>query len=215
MEIKLLRIWHKIVRAGTINRISRFHTLRGDLIPLTEILLIPSEMLLRIFQVHRKGPWLPRSAIKALDKCFKKGSVRSVLEIGGGSSSKFFAARSSSLITIEENPAYADSIKKDLSNTECDFHLIQCETETWLNQLQKQDTEYDLILIDGATDAVRKKCLIKLAKIYKNAIIILDNSDREIFRGVEYEVQATKIARYTGVLRNPFQASETTFFWFK
>jgi hypothetical protein len=94
MERKLLRIWHKIVRAGTINRISRFHTLRGDLIPLTEILLIPLEMLLRTFQVHRKGPWLPRSAIKALDKCFEKGSVRNVLEIGGGGSSKFFAARS-------------------------------------------------------------------------------------------------------------------------
>ena len=72
--------------------------------------------------------------------------------------------------------------------------------------------KYGLILIDGATDEVRKKCLIKLAEIYKNAIIVLDNSDREIFLGVECEVRATKIARYTGVLRNPFQASETTFF---
>ena len=210
-----MKIWHKIVRAGTINRISRFHTLRGNLVPLTEILLIPSEILFRIFHVHRKGPWLPRSAVKALNECIKKGSVKHVLEIGGGGSSKFFADRCLSLITIEEDPTYAESIQKQLLNTECDFRLIQCETEIWLNQLDKQDTEYDLILIDGATDEVRKKCLIKLAEIYKNAIIVLDNSDREIFRGVEYEVRATKIARYTGVLRNPFQASETTFFWFK
>ncbi len=91
---------NKLLRAGDVDRISRFHTLRGELIPFKEILLIPVELGLRFFQVHRSGPWLPKKAICALNKILHEGANKNVLEIGGGSSSKFFSNRCSKLVTI-------------------------------------------------------------------------------------------------------------------
>ena len=206
---------NKLLRAGDVNRISRFHTLRGELIPFKEILLIPVELVLRFFQVHRSGPWLPKKAIYALNEILHEGANKKVLEIGGGSSSKFFSNRCSKLVTIEEDLMWGVVIKKQIQNRNCDFQLVLTDTEDWLNQLEKDGTEYDLILIDGASDEVRKKCLVKLSIMYKSAVIVLDNSDRNTFRDIESRVKPVKTVRFNGLLRNPFQAYETTFFWFK
>jgi predicted O-methyltransferase YrrM len=206
---------NKLLRAGDVDRISRFHTLRGELIPFKEILLIPVELALRFFRVHRSGPWLPKKAICALNEILHEGANKNVLEIGGGSSSKFFSNRCSKLVTIEEDPTWGEVIKKQIQNRNCDFQLVLTDTEDWLNQLEKDGTEYDLILIDGASDEVRKKCLVKLSIMYKSAVIVLDNSDRNTFRDIESRVKPVKTVRFNGLLRNPFQADETTFFWFK
>ena len=172
-------------------------------------------MVLRFFQVHRSGPWLPKKAIYALNEILHEGANKNVLEIGGGSSSKFFSNRCSKLVTIEEDLTWGEVIKKQIQNRNCDFQLVLTDTEDWLNQLEKDGTEYDLILIDGASDEVRKKCLVKLSIMYKSAVIVLDNSDRNTFRDIESRVKPVKTVRFNGLLRNPFQADETTFFWFK
>jgi predicted O-methyltransferase YrrM len=137
-----------------------------------------------------------------------------ILEIGGGRSSRYFARRVSSLTTIEEDKHWATRIAEMVSDENCNFEIEVTSVESWLLTRNKTNMNFDLVLIDGSTDAVRKKAIERLPSLNPAAVYILDNSDREIFNNLDFVVKPTKVLRKHGLVRHPFQATETTFYWF-
>ena len=207
-------LMNKLLRAGDLSRNSRFHTLRGQLIPISEIITIPLELTLRILRLYRKGPWLCRPAIRVMNQLITNNEQTRMLEIGGGRSSRYFARRVSFLTTIEEDKDWATRIVQMVSDENCNFEIEVTSVESWLLTRNKTNMNFDLVLIDGSTDAVRKKAIERLPSLNPAAVYILDNSDRKIFNDLDFVLEPTKVLRKHGLVRHPFQATETTFYWF-
>ncbi len=205
----------KIFRANDTKRISRFHTLRGDLIPASDLFQVPLEMLMRLSGRHRGGPWLSKSAVSLLQKILSDNPGLRVLEIGGGSSTQFFAKYAKYLYTIEDDLEWANKITKMMINVECEFHMEVTNLDVWLNNNAHLFNNFDLVLIDGSSDILRKKAIETISHKNPKAVYVLDNSDREIFNSLNFQVQPTKVIRRYGLVRHPFQATETTFYWFR
>jgi hypothetical protein len=204
----------KVVRAGDETRRTRFHTLRGDLIPKKEIVTAPFELILRLFGLERKGPWLSKSAVHEISKLLRNGKNTRVLEIGGGKSTLYFAKHSSFLMTIEEDSEWARKIESQMPKSGKLFQLVNVDLTLWLNSRTKDNMDFDIVLIDGGSDEARKRTLELLPSLNPKAIYILDNSDRPIFKEINFTMQPKSIIRHIGLIRHPFQATETTFFFF-
>ncbi len=209
-----MKISSRVVRAGNQQRISRFHTLRGELIPGNELLTVPIELLLRVIGVQRKGPWLSKSAVKELSRLLGHGKDKKVLEIGGGKSTRFFSKRTSFLLTIEEDSQWASQIIKENSKDLSKFQLINANLTEWLQTRTEQNMNFDIVLIDGGTDEARKKTLETLSALNPKPIYVLDNSDRLIFSRLKFTYEPKRVIRHLGLIRHPFQATETTFYFF-
>lgn len=206
-------IANKILRAGDKARISRFHTLRGDLIPIREILTLPVEIILRLVGIKRRGPWLCKNAIRELSEALKDGNKR-VLEIGGGKSTSYFLQRASFLMTIEDDPIWASRIRLKTNANERQFEMLISSLDEWLPSRTKLNMDFDIVLIDGGSDTMRRKALEILPVLNPSAIYVLDNSDRQIFDRINFSIYPKKIVRHFGMVRHPFQATETTFYYF-
>lgn len=209
-----MRILIKIFKSGERDRVSRIHTLRGELIPVSDILLFPYDLALRILGIRRKSPWLSRQAIRQLKSIVEYLPELRVLEIGGGQSSRYFSDHAVSLLTIEENGEWAKKIK-GMVNPACNFNLEIGDTEKWLLTRNSTNLPFDIVLIDGATDVVRKKALEILPTLNSTAVYVLDNSDRRIFDQLAFKNNPIKIIRKRGLIRHPLQATETSFYWFE
>lgn len=209
-----MSLFHKILRAGDSLRVSRFHTLRGEIIPLAEFIGLPFEFFLRLIGIHRAGPWICKPAVRFLNGLLDTTPALRVLEIGGGRSSKYFSERAGSLLTVEEDSDWAQKIVKMVNKENYNFDIVITGFEEWLGTRNSTNMDFDLILIDGSTDALRKKAIEILPKYNKSAIYILDNSDRLIFRNIDFCSPPKRIVQFNGLVRHPFQATETTFFWF-
>ena len=209
-----MRLSSKVIRAGDESRKTRFHTLRGELIPKRELITVPMEFLLRLCGRERTGPWISKSAVRELSRLLNDGTHRRILEIGGGRSTSFFSQRASFLMTIEENSEWALKIKRQIDKGEKEFQLVNIDLTDWLNTRTKSNMDFDVVLIDGGTDVARKMALEMLPSLNSRAIYILDNSDRSIFGELKFSSQPKKIVRYSGLIRNPFQATETSFYYF-
>lgn len=209
-----MSLFHKILRAGDSLRVSRFHTLRGEIIPLAEFIGLPFELFLRLIGIHRTSPWICKPAVRFLNGLLDTTPALRVLEIGGGRSSKYFSERAGSLLTVEEDSDWAQKIVKMVNKENDNFDIVITGFEEWLGTRNSTNMDFDLIRIDGSTDALRKKAIEILPKYNKSAIYILDNSDRLIFRNIDFCSPPTRIVQFHGLVRHPFQATETTFFWF-
>ena len=209
-----MQIKSKVIRAGNDERKTRFHTLRGDLIPKREILTVPIELFLRLIGCQRRGPWLSKSAVREISRLLVDGRHNRVLEIGGGSSTFFFSERVAFLMTIKEDARWAAHIQQKISKEANEFQLVNIKLDDWLNSRTKENMDFDIVLIDGGSDSARRKALEILPSLNPNAVYILDNSDREIFYQVKFVSQPKNVIRHSGLIRNPFQATETTFYFF-
>ncbi|NCV45032.1 MAG: hypothetical protein EBX09_05745 [Actinobacteria bacterium] len=210
-----MSILTKIIRAGNEDRRTRFHTLRGNLIPKREIATAPIELFLRCVGLERKGPWLSKSAVREISKLLRDGKHTRVLEIGGGRSTTYFSKHTSFLMTIEEDAEWARKIQTQISKSKHEFVLVNTELSLWLNSRNKHNMDFDIVLIDGGSDEARKRSLEILPTLNPKAIYILDNSDRDIFKEINFELKPLHTTRFSGLIRNPFQATETTFFYFE
>lgn len=205
----------KILKGGNLERVSRFHTLRGQRIPTSEIFTIPFELLLRILNIKRKGPWISKPAIRLMSYLISENQPTRILEIGGGRSSKYFSENAVSLVTIEEDQNWASRITEFVTNKKCKFEIQVTNVELWLKTRDKTNMNFDIVFIDGSTDQVRRLAIENLPSLNKNATYILDNSDRQVFKNLKFASEPTKIIRKHGLVRHPFQATETTFYWFQ
>jgi predicted O-methyltransferase YrrM len=96
-----------------------------------------------------------------------------VLEIGAGSSTAFWAKIAKSVLSLETNPEWAESVRKSAAPN-CD---VRATTEVTLaRDMLDLKRNFDVIVIDPAAN--RYRCAASALKMLKaGGFIVLDNSD--------------------------------------
>lgn len=207
LEHKML----KLLQAEVGLRKHRFQTQSGVSMPPSDFLKIPFELLLRFLRKRPKGPWMCRRAVCELELILNSSNRRlSVLELGGGSSTKWLLNRSKNVLSIETDPYFADFIVKETLNFSNSTLLV---SELTFELLSKLDVDFDLVIIDfNETETInRSEVALYVRDAFPDAIICLDNSDR--YPGVSklFENYVSKVV--VGLVRKPFCANQTTFFY--
>lgn len=119
-------------------------------------------------------PWLTRPAIKFLEGILTQDST--VLEIGSGSSTVWFAKRVKKITSFEHQEKWFCLVTRKLKEegmTNCRLHLSPEYPEAGIPLLSKQ---YDLMLIDGRGRVLSIKTTYKHLK--PGGYIMLDDSQR-------------------------------------
>lgn len=203
---RLQKLWQADDRRPT-----RFHTQRGEFVGLTNLLGLPSEFVLRMCKVRRAGPWMCRDVVDALAK--SSGQYQRILELGSGSSTLWFLAMGKSVVSLEDDSEWADWVMGQVGAAGDQLEIIVGDLRDEFMAQLPQLGDYDMVVVDHNEHPgfTRMQALESLVDF--QGVICLDNSDRAEYRGAASILQHHEPSRYTGMLRAPFQASETTLFW--
>ncbi len=119
-------------------------------------------------------PWYSYPAIEYIKQL--DFSDKSVFEYGSGNSTRFWACRCKKLVSIENDRAWYEKIKKKLpsTSTSVEYKLFDSESD-YIESIRKYPDKWDVIIIDGIN---RYDCAIEaLKRLKEDGLIILDNSD--------------------------------------
>ncbi|MGD7037008.1 class I SAM-dependent methyltransferase [Methylotuvimicrobium buryatense] len=128
-------------------------------------------------------PWYTYPAIEQLR--LWDFSDCDVLEYGCGNSTKWWAARSKSVTSIENSKLWYEIVSQNKPNN-CQIILSEIDNDNVMpDQVEKyinvidQLNQYDVIVIDGFSKlSTRKKCTEKaLSHLKPDGLLIVDNSD--------------------------------------
>lgn len=201
----------KLLQVEVGLRRHRFQTQSGRSMPFGDFLIIPFELAFRFLGKNRKGPWMCRQAVRELELILSSsGRKLKVLELGGGSSTRWFLDRSKEVHTIETDQVFADYIKKESLKSD---NLTLIVSEITFDLLSSLDLDFDLIIIDfKETESIsRQQVAFFVRDACPSAIICLDNSDRYPEVPKLFENYITKVV--VGLVRKPFCANQSTFFY--
>jgi precorrin-6B methylase 2 len=208
------RLVAKFIGSSPARR-SRFRTERDELTPWRARLGIPSAVLQRLLRRAPSGPWLSRRAIAVLEKSLSP--TASVLEIGAGTSSLWFAARAGELVSIETDSGWAERIQVLLEESGRHAWQVRVCDPSDINTAIAchPDERFDVILVDSAEQSRgdRIHCLAAAApKVRRGGLLVLDDSDRPEYDRANAILRDWQSVRVVGFRARPLAACETTFF---
>lgn len=157
-------------------------------------------------------PWLSYPAIDFLNEVLPANAK--IFEFGAGNSTLYFANKYASVTSVENDPAWYNSLKHKLK-PQINYHLILAtEREDYIKSLANSTGKYDLILVDGRW---RKPCLIEAARFIENGYIVLDDADREYYKPA---IEVLKndgfyAISFNGMSAGSFDNHSTMIFWRK
>jgi len=167
-------------------------------------------------------PWFSYAAIDFLDQ-FLKPEMR-VCEYGSGGSTLFFARRTKSVHSIEDNPEWHQRVsqrleEKNVSNVTlrlCPFDFKNpagFESSEYLHAIPNE--QFDVIVIDGSEEwtQVRPVCFRKAEeRVQPGGIIVVDDSWRYPRLRIENHGRTQRIFQSVGPCR-PGVTSTDVFFY--
>jgi predicted O-methyltransferase YrrM len=188
-------------------RKSRFHSRRGEIMPLGAMARIPI-LLARRLVGSQTEPWMASGAIRWLDENLSKDM--SLLELGAGSSTGWYAARVKRVVSIEPDPTWLAAVTaslRDLGNVE----LIGAPIREALPRLLRES--FDVVIVDHSEingDLTRPEALAQISS--QTAIIVLDDSDRPSYQHSITAMSEWTQSRYRSYRSKPIAPTETTIF---
>jgi len=116
-------------------------------------------------------PWYTYPAIEYLESIDFSG--KTVFEFGSGNSSLYWASRSKSVTSVEDDMQWHDKVKNHVRENQC--LLLRQSEEAYAQAIGETNTVYDVVIIDGNH---RPACArASLRHVREDGMIILDNSD--------------------------------------
>lgn len=132
-------------------------------------------------------PWYTYPAIEYIRQL--DFSQKSVFEFGSGNSTKFWAVRCKSLVSIEDNQEWFNKVKQDLPNS-VNFRFLEDKT-SYTTAINDHEHNFDVIIVDGNH---RFECAkAALSKLSSTGLIILDNAD--------WRENTAKLLRESGLIQ--------------
>ena len=205
----------KVVR-GSERRKTRFHTERGERLPLAELGNAGRSVVRRLRAgVAYDEPWIAPSATAALARMIDP-SWR-VLELGSGGSTVWFAERATHVVSFESDPDWARRTRERLAAANrTNVTMIEVGIDGVADELlERFREEFDLAVVDCAESSVvnRLDCLRAVAPLVRpGGSAVLDDSDREHLRGAAPALAGWTHRRYIGMKQFPLMAIETSIF---
>ncbi|WP_419696297.1 hypothetical protein ACN2CC_11020 [Mesorhizobium muleiense] len=166
--------------AGGPGRPTRFHTERGERIPLQEFRHLPAAAFHKIVTLmtgrRKENPWWPLSVIPIIESHLD--SHKDVIEFGSGGSTIWLAGRANRVIAVEDNLEWHSKVRSrliDLGYTNADVRHSTGDDYYNLDFVRGQS--FDLAVVDGS---YRWKCIESVLPLMRSgSIIYLDNSDSD------------------------------------
>jgi hypothetical protein len=165
----------KLVKADR-DRLSRFHTLRGQFVGWSEVALVPLHLVnwfLARAGVFRCLPWIPASARRRLEGLLHPDWT--VLECGAGMSTVWWSKRVRRVTSLEENQEWSVKVSGKLARVgagNVEF-LVSADYAVSIRELERS---WSLVVVDGGR---RDECVAAALKCQPRPHwIYLDNSDR-------------------------------------
>lgn len=116
-------------------------------------------------------PWYTYPAIEYLEQLDL--SDKSVFEYGSGNSTRYWASRCRTLVSVEDHPEWYARVRPQLP-PHVDYLLVQ-GPEQYAGAIRRYPNRFDVIIIDGN---YRLECArVALDALAPGGFIILDNSD--------------------------------------
>lgn len=137
-------------------------------------------------------PWYTYPAIEYLRSFDFKDC--DVFEFGAGNSSLFWASRSQSVTSVEDDSDWFKHVNATVRNNQL---IINCILENdYVESISQQGKLFNIIIVDGKW---RRRCVEEAIKCLQNGgMIVLDNSDRKI------EIGCSKFLREQGFFQIDF-----------
>ena len=195
-------------------RAGRFHTARGPMGP-GAWLRYPAAWWRARGGIPPERPWIVPAAIGWLRRRIQ--SDWSVLELGAGRSTVWFARHAGMVISFEDNEYWADHVRGrlrelDLGNVELRVGPVEALPEA---VAAMPDASFDLVLVDflespGVTRVDALKPAMKRVK--PGGYLLLDDSDRPGYAPAFDLLAGWRERRFTGIKDEWPEACETTIF---
>lgn len=203
------RIWR-----GDDSRRSRLHTRDGEFLGLRGARQLAGACLRRVRPARSNTlPWLAPGAVRYLD-VHLKGRER-FLELGAGASTAWFARTTSTVISLEDSPAWADQVRGQL--TRLGIKNVDLRTgplDVLLDECLRLTDGFDVVLVDqNETHLTRVEAVELLAdRVNAGGLLILDDSDRPEYERAFHRLQTWRQLRFAGYRRVPLTPTVTTIF---
>jgi predicted O-methyltransferase YrrM len=195
-------------------RSGRFHTARGPM-PLSGWLRYPAAWLRSRTGRTPERPWIVPAAIGWLRRRMRRDWA--VLELGSGRSTAWFARRSGSVLSFEDNEYWHDATRERLAELGLgNVDLRPLPVEHFPEAVASLASEsFDLVVVDflEAPAVSRIDCLEPAMKAVKpGGYLLLDDSDRPGYAPAYDFLQGWGERRFVGVKDEWPEACETTIF---
>jgi hypothetical protein len=202
----------KAIRANG-RRITRFHTERGELMPLTAWLRVPQALWTRVTPGGNNTPWMVPSAVSHLARIMRNDW--NVFEFGSGWSTLWYAERSDKVTSVEDDPHWHALVREKVREraiVNCDARLVDLKAFAKCVEGFENET-FDLVIVDGSeeADGNRLICIQASApKVKQGGYLVLDDSDRAAYREADRLLKGWTVRRFVGVKPCPLTAVETS-----
>jgi predicted O-methyltransferase YrrM len=194
---------------------TRFHTERGQLLPLSGWLRMPAALGERLRSDPPAAPWLAPAVVAFLRTEIKPDWT--IFEFGGGTSTGWYAKRARKVVTVEDDLDWHGRVKRQLvaqGVMNCDLSLRPlADFPDFLASLAEPD--FDVIIVDNNEgDGVTRLDCLRAAKgrVRPGGLLLLDDSDWPHLRHAHDLVPDWEARRFVGIKSVPFRAVETTVF---
>jgi predicted O-methyltransferase YrrM len=195
-------------------RAGRFHTVREPM-GLSGWLRYPAAWWRARRGQTPERPWIVPAAIGWLRRRIR--SDWSILELGAGRSTVWFAERAERVVSFEDNEFWADDTRGRLRELGLqNVELRQLPVEGFAAEVHAlPDGGFDLVVVDFLeAPAVTRIDVLKPAmkKVAPHGLLLLDDSDRPGYREAYELLSGWRERRFTGVKDEWPEACETTIF---
>lgn len=197
----------KKLLGSDLERRSRLHTRRGNLISIGTLLQVPRCLLDRHNQ-GLNGPWMAKGAVDYLDRILTKD--QSLLELGSGASTAWYAQRVGSVVSIESDAAWAEAIVNEtvaMGNVEVIYGSVGDLAPSLL-----KSGGFDVVIVDHneGVDLSRCEALTHIGSSVR--IVVLDDSDRKEYVEADQLMLKWSSSRYISYRAKPLVPTETTIY---
>jgi predicted O-methyltransferase YrrM len=158
-------------------------------------------------------PWIVPAAIGWLRRRIRDWSI---LELGAGRSTAWFAGRAATVISLEDNEYWHSSVARELTQAGLEVDLRLMPVEAFPRVVAALDAAaFDLVVIDflESPSVTRIEALrVARAKVRPGGHLLLDDSDRPGYAEAYELLAGWRQRRFVGIKDGWPEACETTIF---
>lgn len=202
-------IWVKLLKGNPINK-TRFHDSRGQILPWREVPSAISSVGHRVVGRYRAGPWMTPAAVRRLDELLDRDMT--LLELGSGVSTSWYARKTGRVVSLEPNPMWADKVRNDIASFP-DCELRETDIESELHRIVAGGERFDVVIVDFDSDNhFTRDEAVRLVEGVARRIVVLDDSDRPEYAAADAHMSNWSVERYVGMKSVPLGVVETSIY---
>jgi predicted O-methyltransferase YrrM len=195
-------------------RAGRFHTAREPM-GLSGWLRFPAAWWRAKRGATPERPWIVPSAISFLRRRMR--SDWSVLELGAGRSTPWFARRAGRVISLEDNEFWAEQTRERLGELGIEnVELRWLPVDGFASEVEAlPDATFDLVVVDFLEAPMVSRIEVlnpAMKKVKPGGLLLLDDSDRPGYREAFELLDGWRFRKFVGVKDGWPEACETGIF---